>query len=139
MTSMLRTMQARLAPRIRRITFVPQWHGLVLTKGCSKMNGKTLLALTFVLGLMALPAMAADGDTATGAAAAPLIPGLAVVGAGLALIGAGIGIGRVGSAWVESIARQPEAAGTMFTPGILTAAMIEGAALFAIIAAFAKG
>ncbi len=102
------------------------------------MNGKTLLALTFVLGLMAMPAMAADGDAA-GAAAAPLIPGLAVVGAGLALIGAGIGIGRVGSAWVESIARQPEAAGTMFTPGILTAAMIEGAALFAIIAAFAKG
>ena len=101
------------------------------------MNAKLVLPLTFVLGAMAAPALAAEGDAA--AAAAPLIPGLAVVGAGLALIGAGIGIGRVGSAWVESIARQPEAAGTMFTPGILTAAMIEGAALFAIIAAFAKG
>ena len=49
-----------------------------------------------------------------------------------------IGIGRVGSGWVEAIARQPEAAGTMFVPGILTAAMIEGAALFAIIVCFIK-
>ena len=68
-----------------------------------------------------------------------MMTGLGVVGAGLAVIGAGLGIGKVGSAWVESIARQPEAAGTMFVPGILTAAMVEGAALFAIVTVFVKG
>jgi F-type H+-transporting ATPase subunit c len=56
------------------------------------------------------------------------------LGAGLALIGAGLGIGRIGQSTVESIARQPEAAGSMFTPMIITAAMIEGATFFAIIA-----
>jgi F-type H+-transporting ATPase subunit c len=68
----------------------------------------------------------------------PMIPGMAVVGAGLAIIGAGIGIGRIGGSTVESIARQPEAAGQMFTPMIITAAMIEGAAFFVIIVAFMK-
>ncbi len=58
--------------------------------------------------------------------------GLAIIGGGLAAIGGGIGIGRVGGSMVEAIARQPEAAGQMFMPMILTAAMIEGAALFAI-------
>jgi len=65
--------------------------------------------------------------------------GLAVVGAGFAVIGAGLGIGQVGRAWLESIARQPESAGTMFVPGVLTAAMVEGAALFAIVTVFIKG
>ena len=86
-----------------------------------------------------LGATAAFAQSGTGGGAAPAgNPGLYIVGAGLAVIGAGIGIGRVGSGWVEAIARQPEAAGTMFVPGILTAAMIEGAALFAIIVCFIK-
>ncbi len=79
----------------------------------------------------------ADGDAATHAAA-PLIPGLSLVGAGLVVLGAGIGIGRIGGSTVESIARQPEASGAMFTPMIITAAMIEGAAFFAIIVVFMK-
>ena len=56
------------------------------------------------------------------------------VGAGLAAIGAGIGIGQIGKGAVESIARQPEAAGDIRTNMILTAAFIEGVALFAVIA-----
>ena len=55
------------------------------------------------------------------------------IGAGLAAIGAGIGIGRIGGSMVESIARQPEASGAMFAPMIITAAMIEGTTLFAIV------
>jgi F-type H+-transporting ATPase subunit c len=79
------------------------------------------------------------GPTATEAAHGPeptlSLPKLgAGLGAGLALIGAGMGIGRIGQSTVESIARQPEAAGQMFTPMIITAAMIEGATFFAIIA-----
>lgn len=56
------------------------------------------------------------------------------IGAGIAAIGAGIGIGQIGKGAVESIARQPEAAGDIRTSMILTAAFIEGVALFAVIA-----
>lgn len=52
------------------------------------------------------------------------------IGAGLAAVGAGIGIGRIGASSVESIARQPEAAGQVQGAMILMAAFIEGVALF---------
>ena len=54
-------------------------------------------------------------------------------GAGLVLIGAGMGIGRIGSAAVESMARQPEVAGRIQTAMIIAAALIEGATFFALI------
>ena len=53
--------------------------------------------------------------------------------AGLAVIGAGLGIGRIGGSAVESIARQPEMAGPIGTNMIITAALIEGVALFAVV------
>jgi len=56
------------------------------------------------------------------------------IGAGLAAIGAGLGIGQIGKGAVESIARQPEAANDIRANMILTAAFIEGVALFAVIA-----
>lgn len=55
------------------------------------------------------------------------------IGAGLAAIGAGIGIGQIGKGAVESIARQPEALNDIRANMILTAAFIEGVALFAVI------
>ena len=58
------------------------------------------------------------------------------VGAGLAAIGAGIGIGQIGKGAVEAIARQPEVANDIRGNMILTAALVEGAALFAIIVGF---
>ena len=58
---------------------------------------------------------------------------LAAVGAGLAVIGAGIGIGNIGAKAMEAIARQPEAVGDIRANMILMAALVEGAALFAII------
>lgn len=64
-----------------------------------------------------------------------LVGSLAAVGVGLVVIGAGIGIGLIGSKAVEGIARQPEAAGKIQTAMIIAAALIEGAALFGIVAA----
>ncbi len=58
------------------------------------------------------------------------------IGAGLAAIGAGIGIGRIGESAVASIARQPEAVGDIRSNMIVSAALIEGAAFFAIIVCF---
>src|SRR3954466_6265314 len=55
------------------------------------------------------------------------------IGAGLASLGAGIGVGRIGGSAAESIARQPEAAGTISTNALLLAAFVEGVALFAIV------
>ncbi|MBL8879664.1 MAG: hypothetical protein JNG88_11145 [Phycisphaerales bacterium] len=99
------------------------------------------MAVVTCVALVALfasaPTFAQGGAPAAGGGTS--IPGIAIIGAGLAIVGAGIGIGRIGGSMVESIARQPEAAGAMFTPMIITAAMIEGAAFFAIIAAFVKG
>jgi len=57
------------------------------------------------------------------------------LGLGLILIGASIGIGLIGSSAVQGIARQPEAAGSIQTAAIILAALIEGAALFALVIA----
>ncbi len=58
------------------------------------------------------------------------------IGAGLAVIGAGIGIGRIGGSAMEAIARQPEATKDISANMIISAALIEGIAFFALIAAF---
>jgi F-type H+-transporting ATPase subunit c len=54
-------------------------------------------------------------------------------GAGLVIMGGAAGIGRIGGSAVESMARQPEVAGSINTAMIITAALIEGATLFAVI------
>jgi F-type H+-transporting ATPase subunit c len=55
------------------------------------------------------------------------------IGAGLVIMGGAAGIGRIGGSAVESIARQPEVAGQINTAMIITAALIEGATLFAVV------
>lgn len=55
------------------------------------------------------------------------------LGLGLAVIGVGIGIGRIGGQAVEAIARQPEASGDIRGAMILTAALIEGVGLAALV------
>lgn len=57
----------------------------------------------------------------------------ASLGAAIAAIGAGIGIGKIGAAAMEAIARQPEAAGDIRSSMIVIAALVEGVALFAVI------
>ena len=57
----------------------------------------------------------------------------AALGAALSVIGAGMGIGKIGQSAMESIARQPEAAGKIGSNMIISAALIEGAALFSIV------
>ena len=58
-----------------------------------------------------------------------------IIGVGLVVIGAGIGIGLIGSKATEGISRQPEAAGNIQTAMIISAALIEGVALFALVIA----
>lgn len=61
---------------------------------------------------------------------------IAAIGMGIAVIGAGIGIGNIGSKAMEAIARQPEAVGDIRSSMILMAALVEGAALIAIVVSF---
>ncbi len=59
--------------------------------------------------------------------------GIAALGAGTAAIGAGLGIGRIGGSALESMARQPEISGDIRANMILAAALVEGAAFFAMV------
>ena len=65
-----------------------------------------------------------------------MVGSIAAIGMGLAVIGAGIGIGNVGAKAMEAIARQPEAVGDIRSNMILMAALVEGAALIAIVMSF---
>ena len=85
--------------------------------------------------IVASPALAQGAATAAPAVSAapgPMNLG-AAFGAGLVILGAGFGIGRIGGQAVESMARQPEAAGNIQTAMIISAALIEGATFFALI------
>lgn len=55
------------------------------------------------------------------------------IGAGLVALGAGLGIGRIGGSAAEAIARQPEASGKIQTAMLISAAFIEGVALFGVV------
>ena len=57
----------------------------------------------------------------------------ACLGAAIAAIAAGIGIGKIGQAAMEAIARQPEATGDIRSNMIVIAALVEGVAFFALI------
>jgi len=106
----------------------------------SKIRNVVLVALVLAAFPVAT-AMAADGAEAAGAPAAKadmtMARGLAIIGAcwgaGFAAVAGGIGIGRIGGSCIEAIARQPEAAGALFAPMIISAAMVEGGMLFAIV------
>ncbi len=93
-----------------------------------------IVALCFVVMLVASPAMAQGTDG--GAAAVEksnLIYLGGAFGAGMVILGAAMGIGKIGSSAVESMARQPEVATNIQTAMIIAAALIEGATFFALI------
>ena len=55
------------------------------------------------------------------------------IGAGLTIIGAGLGFGRIGSAALESMARQPETAPRVQTAMIIIGALLEGATMLSLV------
>lgn len=57
----------------------------------------------------------------------------AAIGVSVAVLAAAFGIGKIGQSAVEGIARQPEAGADIRTSMIISAALIEGVALFAIV------
>lgn len=58
-----------------------------------------------------------------------------IIGAGIVVLGVGYGLGKIGAAALEAIARQPEQSGKIQTAMLIAAALLEGvafAALFAV-------
>jgi F-type H+-transporting ATPase subunit c len=101
-----------------------------------------LMMVCSALLFFAAPAFAQEAEELTPAEQAAnqraAVPGGfmnlgAAVGAGLVILGAGFGIGRIGGQAVEGMSRQPEAAGSIQTAMIISAALIEGATFFALI------
>jgi len=108
-----------------------------------KLSRLVLLSLAVLAGItvfMAAPAAAQSVEAPDGSIVVVDGAGWAGVGAGLAaglaVIGAGIGIGMIGAKSNEAVARQPEMAGRVFINMILTAALVEGVALFAVVVGF---
>src|SRR5437899_2276194 len=84
---------------------------------------------------MASPAFAQAPQSVT-ISGAGLAAGL---GMGLTVIGAGFGLGKIGSAALESMARQPEVAPRIQTAMLIIAAMLEGATLASVIFCYLLG
>ena len=103
-----------------------------------QMKQLTAFVLTglFVLILSGVAAAA----EAAGGGSAGLVPGIVALGAGLgiaiAAFGCALAQGRVGGAAMESIGRNPNSADKIFTPLILSLALIEALGIYALIIAF---
>ena len=67
------------------------------------------------------------------AAGAALGNGVIALGAAIAVVGAALGLGKIGQSAMESIARQPQAAGDIRSSMILIGAFMEGVSLLAVI------
>lgn len=104
-----------------------------------------LFALCLVASLaLATPAWAQPAEDGVELTTAPVVTapaaasGAALItfsgafGAALTTIGAAYGIGKLASAALESMARQPEVAGNIQTAMIIAAALIEGFTFFAL-------
>ena len=92
------------------------------------------VALVAALILIAqAPVLAQAAPAAAAERVAPLLPTLNGIGIGLVIFGAAAGIGRLTASAVEAMARQPEIAANIQTAMIISAALIEGVAFFALI------
>lgn len=87
---------------------------------------------SMALGLVLLLAVQAFAQEAAGDEKRALIAFSGAFGVGLTVIGAAYGIGKLASSALESMARQPEVAGSIQTAMIIAAALIEGFTFYAL-------
>ena len=97
---------------------------------------KLLGCVAAVILLLATPVFAQDVPNTVVFSGAGLGAGL---GMALTIMGAGWGMGRIGAAALESMARQPEVAPRIQTAMIIIAAMLEGATLASVILCYLLG
>jgi F-type H+-transporting ATPase subunit c len=110
----------------------------------TRRNGQMVRKLSTVMGtvtmlvlaspLLAMAQEGGGGGHAVGTAG--LIAIAANIGIGIAAFGSALGQGRVGAAAMESIGRNPNSTGQLFTPMIIALAFIEALTLYAFVVAF---
>ena len=88
------------------------------------------MCVVMVLGMAAIAS--AQGPGGTTAAERAMIHFSGAFGVGLTVIGAAYGISKLASSALESMARQPEVAGSIQTAMIIAAALIEGFTFYAL-------
>jgi len=107
--------------------------------GISKRIGMVMTAaatMLLVSPMLALAQEAAANGAGEGALRAGLIALAANVGIGIAAFGSALGQGRMVASAMESIGRNPNSAGQIFTPMIIGLAFIEALTLYAFVIAF---
>lgn len=96
----------------------------------------------FVFALTTLASAAAFAQEAAAPVAGNPSAGLVAIGAGLAIgaavLGGTLAQGKASSAALEGIARNPAAGDKLFTPLILSLALIESLVILAFLVAFIK-
>ncbi len=101
--------------------------------------GMVISAAATILLVSPMLAMAQEAAAAAGGGS-PLRAGLialaANIGIGIAAFGSAIGQGRMVASAMESIGRNPNSAGQIFTPMIIGLAFIEALTLYALVIAF---
>ena len=97
------------------------------------MNKIVRICSMFVVAVFGLASTAFAQAAPPPATSTQLILAGGAVGIGLTVMGAAFGIGRLAASAVESMARQPEVAGSIQTAMIIAAALIEGFTFFALV------
>lgn len=99
---------------------------------------KTLLMVATTLASTAAFAQEAGHVAATGNSSSGLVAIGAGMAIGLAVLGGTLGQGKAASSALEGIARNPAAGDKLFTPLILSLALIESLVILAFLVAFIK-
>lgn len=92
----------------------------------------SIASMAFAMVLVSATQIFAQEGGAAAAASSALIEFGGAFGVGLTVIGAAYGIGKLASSALESMARQPEVAGSIQTAMIIAAALIEGFTFYAL-------
>ncbi len=99
-------------------------------------SGVAIVLLLSPLAAMAQEAAAQAAAGGNGALRAGLTALAANLGVGIAAVGSALGQGRATAAAMESIGRNPNSAGAIFTPLLLGLALMEALTLYALLIAF---
>jgi F-type H+-transporting ATPase subunit c len=96
---------------------------------------KKLLYASIPVAAFFAPSVALAQDTAAGMSGSALIPIGVGLTLGLAAFAGAFGQGRAAAAALEGIARNPQAAGKIQVPLIVSLALMEGLTIFAFVVA----
>ena len=100
---------------------------------------KMMLRLFSMSATLLVTASAFAQDGAAGDSDAGIKALAAALAIGVAAFGGALGQGRAAAAALEGIARNPNATDKMFTPLILSLALIESLVIYALVIAFVVG